>query len=108
MKKVHSFSFIYLTSEQNYDRLSLVMAGTSKSGKTKGAGSFVRISLAELNRCLKPEASVIVNRRYVEALDMEAEMFKTNTRNLKNVVKNSAVAVIDEKEKIQIEVKTEW
>jgi len=39
---------------------------------------------------------------------MEAEMFKTNTRNLKNVVKNSAVAVIDEKEKIQIEVKTEW
>ncbi len=84
------------------------MAGTSKSGKTKGSTSFVRISLAELNRCLKPEASVIVNRRYVEALNMEAEAFQTNTKNLKTVVKNSTVAPIDEKEKIQLEVKTDW
>ena len=81
------------------------MAGTSKSGKTKGAGSFVRISLAELN---KPEASVIVNRRYVEALNMEASSFQANTVALKNVVKHSAVAPINEKEKIQIESKTDW
>jgi hypothetical protein len=88
--------------------LFLDMAGTSKSGKTKGAGSFVRISLSELNRCLKPEASVIVNRRYVEALNMEASSFQANTIALKNVVKHSAVATIDEKERIQVEVKTDW
>ena len=88
--------------------LFLDMAGTSTSGKTKGAGSFVRISLAELNRCLKPEASVIVNRRYVEALNMEASSFQANTVALKNVVKHSAVAPINEKEKIQIESKTDW
>ena len=83
------------------------MAGTSKSGKTKGATSFMRVDLAELNRCLKPEASVIVNRRYVEALNLEAESFSTNTKNLKQVVSNSVVAPI-EVEKSKIDVQEDW
>ena len=83
------------------------MAGTSKSGKTKGATSFMRVELAELNRCLKPEASVIVNRRYVEALNLEAESFSTNTKNLKQVVSNSVEAPI-EVEKSKIDVQEDW
>lgn len=83
------------------------MAGTSKSGKTKGATSFMRVDLAELNRCLKPEASVIVNRRYVEALNLEAESFSTNTKNLKQVVSNSVEAPI-EVEKSKIDVQEDW
>lgn len=83
------------------------MAGTNKSGKTKGATSFVRTTLAELNRILKPEASVIVNRRYVEALNIEAESFSTNTKNLKQVVSNSVVASV-EVEKAKIDVQDDW
>ena len=83
------------------------MAGTSKSGKTKGATSFMRGELAELHRCLKPEASVIVNRRYVEALNLEAESFSTNTKNLKQVVSNSVEAPI-EVEKSKIDVQEDW
>ena len=83
------------------------MAGTSKSGKTKGATSYMRVDLAELNRCLKPEASVIVNRRYVEALNLEAESFSTNTKNLKQVVSNSVEAPI-EVEKSKIDVQEDW
>ena len=83
------------------------MAGTSKSGKTKGATSFMRVDLAELNRCLKPVASVIVNRRYVEALNLEAESFSTNTKNLKQVVSNSVEAPI-EVEKSKIDVQEDW
>ena len=83
------------------------MAGTSKSGKTKGATSFMRVDLAELNRCLKPEASVIVNRRYVEALNLEAESFSTNTKNLKQVVSNSVEAPI-EVEKSKIDAQEDW
>lgn len=85
------------------------MAGTSKSGKTKGATSFMRVDLAELNRCLKPEASVIVNRRYVEALNLEAESFSTNTKNLKQVVTNSVEAPIEvEKAKVDVEENDNW
>jgi len=83
------------------------MAGTNKSGKTKGATSFMRVPLAELNRCLKPEASVIVNRRYVEALNLEAESFSTNTKNLKQIVTNAVEAPI-QAEKAQIDVKDNW
>ncbi len=85
------------------------MAGTSKSGKTKGATSFMRVDLAELNRCLKPEASVIVNRRYVEALNLEADSFSTNTKNLKQVVTNSVEAPIEvEKAKVDVEENDNW
>lgn len=85
---------------------TISMAGTNKSGKTKGATSFMRVELAELNRCLKPEASVIVNRRYVEALNLEAESFSTNTKNLKQVVTNSVESPI-EVEKAQIDISSD-
>tara|TARA_B100000676_G_C18086923_1_gene855850 strand:- start:4516 stop:4719 length:204 start_codon:yes stop_codon:yes gene_type:complete len=50
-------------------------------GKTKGAGSFVKINLRELNRVLKEDATVVVSRRFAEALDLEADAFTSTTKN---------------------------
>ena len=50
-------------------------------GKTKGAGSFVKINLRELNRVLKEDATVVVSRRFAEALDLEADSFTSTTKN---------------------------
>ena len=52
------------------------------SGRTKGAGSFVAVNLDELNRVLKPEAIVIVSRRYSEQLQLAAKGFKATTENI--------------------------
>jgi hypothetical protein len=55
------------------------------SGKTKGAGSFVVMPLADLNNVLKDTAQVIVSRRFAEALSLEAKAksFKATTENIK-------------------------
>ena len=57
----------------------------SGSGKTKGAGSFVVMPLADLNNVLKDTAQVIVSRRFAEALSLEAKAksFKATTENIK-------------------------
>ena len=55
------------------------------SGKTKGAGSFVTISLGELNNILKGNAQVIVSRRFAETLSLEGEAFKATTDNIKSL-----------------------
>jgi hypothetical protein len=53
------------------------------SGRTKGAGSFVRVSLRELNRLLREDAIVIVNRRYAELIGLDNENFIATTENIK-------------------------
>ena len=50
-------------------------------GKTKGAGSFVKINLRELNRVLKEDATIVVSRRFAEALELETEKFSSTTKN---------------------------
>lgn len=50
-------------------------------GKTKGAGSFVKINLRELNRVLKEDAIVVVSRRFAEALELATEAFTSTTKN---------------------------
>ena len=52
------------------------------SGRTKGAGSFVVASLGALNEVLRPEASVIVSRRYAEQLQLNCQNFKATTENI--------------------------
>ena len=52
-------------------------------GKTKGAGSFVQVNLRELNRVLKEVASVVVSRRFAEALVLDTENFVSSTPNQK-------------------------
>ena len=50
-------------------------------GKTKGAGSFVKVDLRELNRVLKEDATVVISRRFAEALDLETAKFNSTTKN---------------------------
>jgi ABC-type metal ion transport system substrate-binding protein len=59
------------------------MARKKGSGRTKGAGSFVKVSLQELNRLLRPEAVVIINRRYAELIGLANEDFIATTENIK-------------------------
>lgn len=54
--------------------------------RVKGATSFVRISLMELNRVLKENATVIVNRPYAEALKLACQPFKATRDSIKGVV----------------------
>ena len=61
------------------------MARKKGSGRTKGAGSFVKVSLRELNRLLREEAVVIINRRYAELIGLENENFIATTDNIKAV-----------------------
>ena len=56
--------------------------GSRTSGKTKGAGSFLSVKLADLNALLRPEATVIVSRKFAEALSMEGERTSGYTNNI--------------------------
>ena len=42
-------------------------------GKKKGATSFVSVSLETLNNILRPEACVLVSRRFAETLGIDGE-----------------------------------
>ena len=44
-----------------------------KRGRKSGSGSFVQVSLAELNNALKPGAKVIVWGRYANMLGLESK-----------------------------------
>ena len=57
------------------------MAG--KQGKTKGATSFVYVALAELNSVLRPEANVLVSRKYAETLNINYEQVSLSSNDLK-------------------------
>jgi hypothetical protein len=46
-----------------------------EGGRTKGATSFVTVSLGELNRVLKEEAVVVVSRKYADALSLKSQPF---------------------------------
>jgi|TARA_B100001123_G_C15084901_1_gene937229 hypothetical protein len=50
-------------------------------GKKKGATSFVMVKLDELNRLLKPEAQVMVSRRFAETLVMECQNINADYKN---------------------------
>ena len=43
------------------------------SGRTKGAVSFVEVTLGELNRILKQDAVIMVSRKYAEALNLDSK-----------------------------------
>ena len=65
------------------------------SGRTKGSTSFQRVKLSELNRVLKPEADVIVNRRYAETLGLKAENFVVTTPNIEALANQVEFTVTD-------------
>ena len=51
-------------------------------GKTKGAGSFVKVKWGPLQRVLKDDAIIVVSRRFAEQLSLETEDFVANTENI--------------------------
>jgi hypothetical protein len=67
-------------------------------GKTKGATSFVTISLHALNQVLKPTASVMVSRKFVEALGLNGSKVASNSTTV-NAVKQESVFVKNDEEK---------
>ena len=57
------------------------MNATGKRGKTKGATSYVMVTLEELNRILKPEAQVMVSRKFSEALHLTSKNITAEYKN---------------------------
>ena len=73
------------------------------SGRTQGATGNVEVQLAELNRVLRPEAVVVVNRRYAEMLQLNCKSFKATTDNIAAAANQVQIAVT-ELEPVDIEI----
>ena len=67
-------------------------------GKTKGATSFVTISLATLNQVLRPTAPVMVSRKFVEALGLTGTKIASNSTTVNAVKQKSAFVKNDNEE----------
>tara|TARA_R100001377_G_scaffold70428_1_gene45879 strand:- start:439 stop:669 length:231 start_codon:yes stop_codon:yes gene_type:complete len=57
-------------------------------GKTKGATSFVSVPLGVLNTVLRPEASVMVSRRYAETLGLKSNDINLTSNKMKKEIKD--------------------
>ena len=71
---------------------------TGKRGKTKGATSFVSIPLGTLNAVLRPEATVLVSRRYAETLGLSGDQVKVSSNDMKKEIKDKADLGTSDKE----------
>ena len=60
------------------------MPRKGKSGRTKGAVSFVAVSLNDLNGFLRPTATVMVSRRYAEQLRLSGKPVSATTKNIES------------------------
>ena len=69
------------------------MPRKGKSGRTKGAVSFLAINLRELNRVLKEDAIVVVSRRYAEQLQLDGKPMSASTKNIESYGKQIDVKV---------------
>jgi len=52
------------------------------SGRKKGAVSFVKIPLKQLNGLLREDMQVVVSRRFAESLGLGGEMVKGTPKNV--------------------------
>ena len=69
------------------------MTRKGKSGRTKGAVSFLAINLRELNRVLREDAIVMVSRRYAEQLHLEGKPMSASTKNIESYGKQIDVKI---------------
>jgi len=69
------------------------MPRKGKSGRTKGAVSFLAINLRELNRVLREDAIVMVSRRYAEQLHLDGKPMSASTKNIEAYGKQIDVKV---------------
>ena len=85
------------------------MARKKGSGRTKGAGRFVQVTLRELNRVLREDAIVIINRRYAEMIGLENGKFVATTENIQNVATQVDIQEVDLDEQKPIGIQaTDW
>ena len=77
------------------------------SGKTKGATSFVQVTLGELNRVLKEGAVVVVSRRYAEQLGLEGKPMTGNAKNIADASKQIDLVVDNDNDEVNVSV-TDW
>ena len=77
------------------------------SGRTKGAVSFISVTLGELNRVLKPEAIVVVSRRYAEPLGLEGKPMVGNAKNIADASKQLDLVVDSDNDEVNVSV-TDW
>lgn len=57
----------------------------AKRGRKVGGVSFCKVSLAELNRILKPEASVIVSLKFAGLLGLNGSRIESDESTMKAV-----------------------
>jgi hypothetical protein len=69
------------------------MPRKGKSGRTKGAVSFLAVKWGDLNRMLKPDAQVIVSRRYCEQLGLDGVPVSATSKNIEAHAKQIDVKV---------------
>ena len=74
------------------------MPRKGKSGRTKGAVSFLAINLRELNRVLREDAIVMVSRRYAEQLHLDGKPMSASTKNIESYAKQVDVNISTLKE----------
>ena len=78
------------------------------SGRTKGATSFVTVSLAQLNDTLKPQATVIISRRFAENVGISGRAFSATTKNIEGHACQIEINKEQQSEESVNIAKTEW
>ena len=77
------------------------------SGRTKGATSFVTVTLQQLNDTLKPQATVIISRRFAENVGISGRAFSATTKNVEAHACQIEINKEQPEEVVNI-AKTEW
>ncbi len=81
------------------------MPRKGKSGRTKGAVSFIAVKLNDLNCVLKPDATVMVSRRYAEQLQLNGQPLAATTKNIESLASQVEFKVESLSEETNEEVK---
>lgn len=67
--------------------------------KVKGATSFAKVTLAELNRVFKEDALILVSKRFAEAAGLDYHEMKITSEVIKAAAKKIEVTEFDWKNK---------
>ena len=77
------------------------------SGRKKGAVSFVRIPLKQLNGLLRDDMNVIVSRRFAESLGLGGTLVEGTPKNVL-APKNPIEVKVEQPTPISISVQEDW
>ena len=77
------------------------------SGRKKGAVSFVKVPLKELNSLLREDMQVVVSRRFAEELGLGGTAVKGTPKNILPP-KNPVEVKVEQPARISISVQEDW